>query len=444
MSSSAEMQNALNGPKRRLRIAWIGVVREGGGVPGMGRELLEGILKTGVEVDFFTQESCECLDEREGDYPNLHIFVKPSWFRWNRWYSRGKFASFLFSTVARAQAARKISEVVIERHRERRYDCIFQLSQTELFALGRRMNALPPVVIYPCVHAAGELRWHRLESQYARQSERTSIHFVTRLFLMFRAGVQRRDLRRAAMVVGMSRRFNELIVQDYGILPERTEVLYHPISQAHDASSPSVSEALPLKLLYISRISVRKGVEMIVELSRRLKDLKGLVALEVIGDRTLWSDYTSHLKQLNPTVASYVGQLGNREVRQRLTAAAGLLLPSHYEPGGLVVGEALSAGVPVVVSDEVGSGEPVDSEVCRRFPAGDIDAIEFAVRTLVQDVLRDREHLRVVAKTQANKHFSPDEVARKLVGILHAIVHPSPSRTSGQRPMSDTIPGAGG
>ena len=55
-------------------------------------------------------------------------------------------------------------------------------------------------------------------------------------------------------------------------------------------------------------------------------------------------------------------------------AADALLVPSHYEPGSLGVGEALASGVPVVVSDAVGPAEVLDPRTCRVFPTGDPDA----------------------------------------------------------------------
>lgn len=393
------------------------MAREGGGVPGMGRDLLEGVLRQGAAIDLYTQEANDCLARFSSQFPKLRVRQFPAWFQWDRWYSRGKFASFISSTIARSQAAKKISRAVIDQHAVEPYDCVFQLSQTELFELGKNIDRLPPLIVYPCVHAAGELRWHRIESRYALQSERAVMHYLTRVFLIFRSFVQRRDLRKPATVVGMSRRFNELIVQDYGVDPAKTAVLYHPIQQVESTAQATDAVQSPLKLLYIARISVRKGVEMIVELSKRLQDLEGKVQIEVIGDRTLWSDYTGHLKELNASTAVYSGQLKNSDVRSRLATAAGMLLPSHYEPGGLVVGEALAAGVPVVVSNEVGSGEPVDDFVCRKFKAGDMDEFEKQVRQLLKDAQSYRAELQQKARAEADRHFAPDLIARQLLAI---------------------------
>jgi glycosyltransferase involved in cell wall biosynthesis len=393
----------------------------------MGALLLGNLVDAGAEVDVYTTDSPDDLPADLRARPNLHPVRTQIPWAWGRWYSRKPYRAFIASTIMRARAYGRLSQMLIERHAQRPYDCIFQLSQTELFDLGKRRDALPPIVVYPCVHAAGELRWHRRESAYARQSERASQHYLTRVILAYRSAVQKRELQKPAMVIGMSRRFNELVAQDYGIDPLRQAVLYHPIATASADGPPLAqrNEDGPIRMLFVARISVRKGVEQIVELSRRLDDLHGQIQIEVIGDRTQWSDYRGHLRDLNPRTARYAGGLAHEQVMAEYDRADLLLLPSRYEPGGLVVGEALSRGLVAVVSDEVGSGEPVDDDVCRKFPAGDMDAFERQVRQAVDDVRARRPALRAAARQQAIEHFAPDKIVAQLMELLRTAAAPA-------------------
>ena len=212
-----------------LRIAWLGPMAEGGGVPGMGRILLHQLLAQGVEVDCFTSEPEPRVRTLVGDSANLQVIHSPVNWEWDRWYSRTQMGAFLSNTIQRARAHSRLCEMLVDRHKARRYEVIFQYSQFELLRLGKYLNQLPPVVIYTCVHAAGELTWHRRESTYARQSERATTHYMARAVQIFRAGKQRKEAQKPAMLIGMSKRFNELIVQDYGVDPTRLRVLYHPI-----------------------------------------------------------------------------------------------------------------------------------------------------------------------------------------------------------------------
>jgi glycosyltransferase involved in cell wall biosynthesis len=180
----------------------------------------------------------------------------------------------------------------------------------------------------------------------------------------------------------------------------------------------------PIRILFVARISVRKGLEHVVELSRRLDDLSGQIQLDVIGGHTQWSDYRGHLKELNPRTSRYAGPLSHRDVMAEYEKADILVLPSMYEPGGLVLGEALSRGLCAVVSDEVGSGEPVDDEVCRKFPAGDMDQFERQTRKLIGDLRLRRTALREAARAQAIEHFAPDRITRRFIGLLEQVIKP--------------------
>jgi glycosyltransferase involved in cell wall biosynthesis len=403
-----------------MRVAWLGPVGDVGGVPTMGALLLEGALKEGVEVDFFAPEDTSLPKSLLG-HPGLRVVRTPTWWRWGKWYSRNPMMSFASSMIARPQAHRRLCGMVREEHARKPYDCLFQFSQIELFKLGAWAKELPPIVVFPCVHAYGELHWHRIESAYARQSEGSLMHYVVRAMLAYRSSVQRRDLRKPRLIIGLSKRFNELLAKDYSLPPERLVVNYHPIGTAGAPLGPERTTGQntePIKLLYVSRISVRKGVEQIIELSKRLDDLHGQVEMQIIGNRSQWSDYTGHLNELNPRIARRLGGIRHAEMQELYDNGDILLLPSMYEPGGLVVGEALSRGMCVVASDEVGSAEAVAPGCCTLFPAGDLDAFERATREMIARRRKDRPELRKLASTEAVRLFEPEKAASELVAVF--------------------------
>ena len=405
-----------------MRIAWLGPAKAGGGVGEMGALLLEGLLAAGVEVDYYTFDPPENMPPGIIGHPGLTVEREPSRWKWNRWYSRTPILTFLSGLVARTRAHGRLCTRLIANHPQRQYDIVLQFSQTELFKLGRHLDQLPPVIVYPCVHAAGELRWHRRESADALQSEHWYTHYPARLLLWYRAAVQRRSLHKPVFVLGMSKRFNELVAADYQVDPSRQGVLYHAIRSVGQPLLPLRPLAgRKLRIIFVARISVRKGVEQMVELSKRLDDLRDSVEIELIGDRTQWSDYRGHMKELNPNTARYRGGLGHADTMKAYEEADILVLPSRYEPGGIVVGEALSRGVCVVASDEVGSSEPIDAACCRRFPAGDIDAFERATRQMIDDLRRDQPRLRDLAAAEAQRCFNTAKIAGELIHFMQQL-----------------------
>lgn len=410
-----------------MRIAWLGPAGEGGGGVGLGALLLECVLRQGAEVDYYTTTTREQLPETLRTHPNLRLVHIPDHWQWGRWYSRTSLTVFISGILARMRAHRRLAKELVRRNRAQRYDCVFQWSFPELLALGKYIDELPPVVVYPGVHAAGELRWHRRESAYARQSENVLVHYLVRAYLSFRAWHQRGQLRKPAVVLALSRRFGELLTADCGLDPNRIALLYHPIAAASTAQTcaPFMQRQGPLKLLFIARISVRKGLEQIVELSKRLDDLRGQVQIDVIGGTSLWSNYTAHLKELNPNIARYRGGLYHKEMMAAYDEADIVLMPSMYEPGGIVVGEALSRGVCIVASDQVGSAEDISPECCRSFAAGDIDAFEHRTRELMKELRSEgAARLRELARREASRVFAPEIIGPQLIAILQRACAP--------------------
>lgn len=417
-----------------MRIAWFGPIGEGGGsAGGIGIHLIEAALRAGYQVDYFY--SFEEFPERLRQYSNLSVFSTPKNWYWNRWYSSTPILAFLSGTIARINAYNRLGNILMEQHQINPYDCIFQWSQTELFKLGKNLHRLPPIIVFPGVHSAGELRWHRRESAYALQSESPVMHYLVRLFLTYRSWVQQRELQKPSLVLGLSQRFNDLIAADYHIPSERLAVLHHPIAlQPVEEIQKTDEMALKrevIKLLFVARISVRKGLQYITELSHRLDDLKGQVQIELIGDRTQWSDYRAHLKDLNSNIATYVGSKKHKDVMVAFEQADILLLPCLYEPGGIVVGEALSRGVCVVTSDAVGSAEVLDGDCHREFSAENMDAFEQAVRQLITDIKTRRQELRDCARQQCQAHFDPARIAQKFITIIEDFIGQSEKQISG-------------
>jgi glycosyltransferase involved in cell wall biosynthesis len=407
-----------------MRLAWLGPAPDdGGGVPYVGTLLLDGLLRLGVEIDcFFVSGDTDAPAVLRG-HENLSLIREATSWRWNAWYSRTPLVSFVTGQSARALAQARLARAITRLHAKRPYDAVYQFSQPELLALRPARRRLPPFVLHPQTHAAGELRWHRRESALARRCEPWTQHYGARALLRGRARVQRSDMRVARLVVASSERFRGHLVADYDIPRARTTVVPNPIDVSRFSPGGAATNGRPLTILFVSRMSVRKGVEQVVALSHRLHDLAGSVRIVLVGDATLWSDYRCLLDDLDPSTATHRGWCEPDELSRLYRDAALLVQPSRYEPFALTVAEALAAGVPVVASDEVGATEGVDGQCCRTFPAGDLEAFEGSVRAAL-DSLRSggRATLSAIARREAERLFSPEVVARRLLAAITEVV----------------------
>lgn len=82
----------------------------------------------------------------------------------------------------------------------------------------------------------------------------------------------------------------------------------------------------------------------------------------------------------------FVGHLSDRDLRAALAAADAVVLPSRYEPFGIVALEAAAAKAPLVASTAGGLGEVVvHGETGLAFSPGDVGALADAVTAVLND-----------------------------------------------------------
>jgi glycosyltransferase involved in cell wall biosynthesis len=272
------------------------------------------------------------------------------------------------------------------------------------------------------VHAAGELMWHHRENAPAARCETPQRRLAARTALQGHAARHRRDVRRARRVIALSSVFAGHLDSDENVPWDRISVLPDPIDLHRFApvADPSANgEPEPAAVLFVSRISARKGVDLVVALSRRLADLVVSARIHVTGDRTLGSDYRALINGLNPNIASHEGPMAAERPVNAYAHDDLVNEPSQYEPFALTVGEALTSGLPAVASGEVGANEGVEPGCCTVFRARNRDAFEAATRAVIARIeSRAKPAMVRCTRAEAQRLFFVDCVADGVVTSL--------------------------
>jgi glycosyltransferase involved in cell wall biosynthesis len=410
-----------------MRIAWIGPMPDiGGGAGGVGRQFLLELSRKGIQVDCYFPGDSTKIPEVLTQERNLKYFCLSSTWQWNRWYSRNDFMAFITGQLSNLRSEIKLAKILVKQHQMDPYDLVFQFSHIEMHALKRFNKKLPPIVLYPTTQHAAELKWHLKETHLSRLSESPLTRWLVRMLLFARASTQKRHIKFAKYIISQSKNFTKTLYDDFNLPADKVPyIVANPIDMQNYIPGPPLykySSDGRITLLFVSRISVRKGTELIVELSHRLSDLSEKVRILIIGNRTLWSDYRALLNSINRDVATYISGLPSNELIDLYKSADALLVPSHFEPCGLVVGEALSCGLPVIASDKVGSAEKVNRRVCRVFPAGDMNAFEQSVRVLIDDIqTTNKSEISELARHEVERLFSSSVIGAELVSALEDI-----------------------
>jgi glycosyltransferase involved in cell wall biosynthesis len=105
-----------------------------------------------------------------------------------------------------------------------------------------------------------------------------------------------------------------------------------------------------VKILYIGRLEPYKGPQDLVEAFQRLAKEMGGISLLIAGDGSL----RSWVEQRAKPPIHYLGRLSGEQVWEACASSDVLVLPSHSESWGLVVNEAMAAGLPVIATDRAG------------------------------------------------------------------------------------------
>ncbi len=168
----------------------------------------------------------------------------------------------------------------------------------------------------------------------------------------------------------------------------------------------------PPELLFVGRLEYEKGVHDAIAALPRIRRTHPGTTLTIAGDGTqrawLIEEARRH-KVLKAT--NFVGLVDHSELLALLHRADAAVLPSHYEPFGIVALEAAAAGAPLVTSNVGGLGEAViDGVTGTSYPPRDLAALAACMRTVLDNPAA-AQRLAVAARERLTADFSWPTVA---------------------------------
>ena len=155
-------------------------------------------------------------------------------------------------------------------------------------------------------------------------------------------------------------------------------------SQLIEAQTPVDGESR--SLLSIGRLSAQKGQVILLQAFARLIEQGEDARLILAGDGELRPQIERHIQELGlRDRVEITGWINGEEIRRRLLACRGMVLPSFAEGLPVVIMEAFAVGRPVISTYIAGIPELVkDGENGWLVPAGSIDDLVPVMRELLQ------------------------------------------------------------
>ena len=225
-------------------------------------------------------------------------------------------------------------------------------------------------------------------------------------------GVERWIVNRSQRVIACSHYMREQIVDIFGVAEKRISVIPNGIDPDDlQAQSPAELERLRSEfaepgeklVLLIGRLVYEKGFQLALEAMPRVIEEAPGTRFLVAGSGTHEAELHRQAEELGLMEhGTFLGWIGDDVLHSLYRIADLTVVPSIYEPFGLVALEAMASGCPCIVADTGGLREVVvHEEGGLRFQADDPEALaEVAIRVLSDDELGQRliadayEHVR--------------------------------------------------
>ncbi len=176
-------------------------------------------------------------------------------------------------------------------------------------------------------------------------------------------------------------------------------------------------------VILVGRLVYEKGFQLALEALGPIIERVGNVRFLVAGSGTHEEELKAQAEQLGLMEhGTFLGWIGDDVLHSLYRIADLCVVPSLYEPFGLVALEAMASGCPCIVADTGGLREvvPAGERVGLRFNGGDADHLGVMIeRMLTDDELRER----LVA--EASEHvlsFDWSDVARQTREVYDELI----------------------
>lgn len=169
-------------------------------------------------------------------------------------------------------------------------------------------------------------------------------------------------MEQADLVIPVSVYSARIVVEKYGIPLKKVR----PVHNGLDFDAPyQTKTSFPQKLIvFIGRLAQQKAPETFVEMAMKLVQSREDVRFAMAGEGELREELQHKIARLRMGDRfHFMGFIQREEIRELLSMAYALVMPSRSEPFGLVALEAAHFGLPCIISHNSGVAEVLPSAI---------------------------------------------------------------------------------
>jgi len=378
-----------------------------GGLARHVRKLAEALASQGMGVDVLTrglggdaQADRARLEVRRG--VSVHRVREPAWPR--------ELDQFVAWVEQMNQDMLAAGEALAQEH-------AYDLVHGHDWLVGRAAAKLATALNVPYVTTIHATE-HGRHQGWVQEPPQSRIH-----------ALERRMARRADSVIVCSYYMRGHVADIFDIDEQRVAVIPNGVDPSELRPSGDLETlrrefARPHEklVLLVGRLVYEKGFQLALDALPGVIERVGKVRFLVAGSGTHEGELKAQAQRLGLcTHGTFLGWIGDDVLHSLYRIADLCVVPSIYEPFGLVALEAMASGCPCIVADTGGLREvvPVGERVGLRFNGGDPEHLGVMIeRLLVDEALCDR------LVTEASEHvlrFDWEDVAQRTRGIYDGL-----------------------
>jgi len=173
--------------------------------------------------------------------------------------------------------------------------------------------------------------------------------------------IERLGLEKANQIISVSGYTKRMIVERYGINPDRVSVVHNAVMKPECGNGKVGRNYKNSKIvLFLGRVTFQKGPDYFIEAAVKvLKAVPGAVFV-MAGTGDMLPDMIEKVARLRMGLSfRFTGFLGGDEVERIYLMSDVFVMPSVSEPFGITPLEAMARGIPVIISKQSGVSEIV-------------------------------------------------------------------------------------
>ncbi|MDD4889562.1 MAG: glycosyltransferase family 4 protein [Phycisphaerae bacterium] len=170
--------------------------------------------------------------------------------------------------------------------------------------------------------------------------------------------IERAGLHGAQKIIAVSHLTRNIVINRYGVPPEKIEVVYNAVDNNGQVTIPKPIARTDKIVLFFGRITMQKGPEYFLAAAKKVLDVYPDVKFVMAGS----GDMTKKVIELAAEMGIghrvlFTGFLRGADVDRIFKMADLYVMPSVSEPFGIAPLEAISHDVPVIISKQSGVSE---------------------------------------------------------------------------------------